>query len=214
MRHLTLIIMFGWPALLSADEGVSSIVFAKADLGKAPANWEITQTNEGKASVWKVVEDASTPSKSGYALAQLAEGPRSVFNLCVLKDSQFKDGEVSVRFKSITGDIDQGGGVVWRYKDAGNYYVARYNPLELNYRVYKLVDGRRIQLASEDGFELPEGKWHELSIRHEGTRMVCSLNGKPMLRVEDDTFTEAGRVGLWTKADAQTQFDLFRFTKD
>jgi hypothetical protein len=112
-----------------------------------------------------------------------------------------------VSLKSIRGEIDQGGGVVWRYQDANNYYIARYNPLESNYRVYKVVDGKRTQLDTKEEIELPEGRWHTLQIRHAGEQIECSLNGKKLLEAKDATFTKPGKIGLWTKADAETHFD-------
>jgi hypothetical protein len=125
----------------------------------------------------------------------------------VLDKSRFRDGEVRVRIKALKGKLDQGGGLVWRYRDADNYYVARYNPLENNFRVYKVVKGKRIQLGTKEDISLPAGKWFRLAVRHTGNRIQCLLDGKPYLDVKDDTFKEAGQVGLWTKADAVSSFD-------
>src|SRR5262249_52776029 len=121
-------------ALLLAAEGkVRTFRFAKADVGKLPAGWKSAQTHKGKhSSIWKVVADDTAPSKKGYVLAQTAKSPNPVFNLCVVDDSHYKDVEISVAFKAIQGENDQGGGIVWRYRDANNYYVARMNPLENN----------------------------------------------------------------------------------
>ena len=86
------------------------------------------------------VPDAQTaPSKSGYVLAQTSAGPKALFSLCVADDTSFQNVEASVAFKAVQGKEDQGGGIVWRYQDANNYYVARMNPLEDNFRVYKVV---------------------------------------------------------------------------
>jgi hypothetical protein len=166
------------------EETPKSFAFVKRDLGKVPAGWTATQTGKGKGSVWKVVADETAPSKSGLALAQTAESPSQLFNLCVVNDGRFRDVELSVAFKAVAGEKDQGGGLVWRYQDHDNYYVARMNPLEDNFRLYKVVDGRRIQLqTTKDDVKVPVGTWHVLRIRH------------------------TGEIGLWTKADAQTYFD-------
>src|SRR5262249_27445299 len=123
------------------------VLFNKDDVGKVPAGWEAAQTNKGdKSSIWKVVADETAPSKTGYVLAQTAESPDKVFNLCIAKATKYKDVEVIVSFKAVKGEKDRGGGIVWRYQDPNHYYVARMNPLEDNYRVYKVVDGNRIQL--------------------------------------------------------------------
>src|SRR5437588_6586611 len=101
-------------ALWAAAEKERTLRFAKEDVGKVPKGWKAEKTGKGDGSVWKVVEDDTAPSKSGYALAQTAESPGNVFNICVLQDSKYKDVEVSVAFKAIAGQKDQGGGFVWR----------------------------------------------------------------------------------------------------
>ena len=187
-----------------------TITFREVSLGKTPPHWKATQTGKGEGSVWKVIADKTSPSKSGYVVAQTAEGPGPLFNLCVLiDDSSYKDVEISVAFKAVKGEKDQGGGVMWRYQDANNYYIARYNPLEDNFRLYKVVDGKRNQLATREELKAPAGEWHTLKIRMVGDHIECFLNGKKYLDVKDGAFTTSGLVGLWTKADAQTSFDLF-----
>ena len=198
--------------LARADETPSEVKFAKADVGKVPAGWAVAKTGTGDGSLWKIVADDTTPSGSGFALAQTADGPTQMFNLCVLTDSAFKDGEVSTAVRALAGKVDQGGGLVWRYQDANNYYVCRYNPLEENLRVYYVKGGKRTQLATKENVELPAGKWFTVSVKHAGDRVECSLNGTKYLEVTDKTFAEAGKVGVWSKADAQSHFDRVRFT--
>src|SRR6516165_4020798 len=136
------------PALLAAEKA-PALKLSKDDVGKLPAGWKAAQTGKGK-SVWKVVEDDTAPSKSGFALAQTSDDRDALFNLCVADEGSFKDVEVMVSFKAMAGAKDQGGGVVWRYQDANNYYVARVNLLEDNYRLYKVVAGKRVQLATKE----------------------------------------------------------------
>jgi hypothetical protein len=183
--------------------------FAKDDVGKLPAGWRVARTGKGEGSEWKVLADATAPSKSGRVLTQTAASPRPMFNLCVADGTRARDVEISVDFKSLQGKVDQGGGVVWRFQDADNYYVARLNLLEENYRLYKVIDGKRIQLASAEEIGVKEGAWHRLTIRHAGKSIACFLEGKKVLEAEDNTIAEAGLCGLWTKADAVTSFDLF-----
>ncbi len=193
----------------AADDKARGFTFAKGDVGKVPAGWKATQTGKGAGSIWKVMADETAPSKTGFALAQTAESPNAVFNLCVAKETSFKDVEVSVAFKAVRGQKDQGGGIVWRYQDANNYYVARMNPLEDNYRLYKVVAGKRIQLDTKEDLKVPVGEWHMLKIKHVGDQIECYLDGKKILSFKDQTIDQAGQVGLWTKADAQTYFDSF-----
>jgi hypothetical protein len=186
--------------------------FAKDTVGKVPPGWKAEQTNQGEPGAWQVVADESAPSKTGAALAQLGSKARPLFNICVAPDVTAKDLEAGVAFKAVQGKVDQGGGLVWRYQDANNYYVARMNPLEENYRLYKVVGGQRIQLATKEELDVPAGQWHRLSVKHVGKRIECFLNGKKVLESMDDGLPQAGKVGLWTKADALTYFDDLHVT--
>jgi hypothetical protein len=164
----------------------------------------IASTFTNDVGDWKVVTDNDAPSKPN-ALAQLARSSGPTFNIALASDTNYKDVDISVSMKAIAGNTDQGGGLVWRAKDARNYYIARYNPLEDNYRVYKVQDGRRSELQSANIRKSPG--WHALRITMVGDRIECYYDGRKYLDVKDVTFTTAGRIGLWTKADAQTHFD-------
>lgn len=196
------------------DDSEKTITFSKKELGKVPKGWKVAKTGQGEGSDWAVVTDNTSPSKSGYVLAQTAESPRSVFNLCVINKSKYRDVEIEVKFKSVKGKVDRGGGPVWRYQDADDYYVARFNPLEDNYRLYKVVGGKRTQLATKEGIKVPAGEWHSLGIEHVGNQIECELDGKVILAVTDNSIKRAGKVGLWTKADAQTCFDQFTIEEE
>lgn len=186
--------------------------FEDATVGRLPSGWTAAKTGERLGNVWKVVEDASAP-KGSKVLAQISsEGPNPLFNLCVATEPSLADLDYTLSFKAVTGKNDQGGGPVWRYKDADNYYVARMNPLENNFRVYKVVDGKRTQLGTAD-VEVAAGKWHTIQVVQKGNHIRCFLNGKLHLDVKDDTFKEAGKIGLWTKADAVTHFDDLTISK-
>ncbi len=210
MRRYFPILLVLASGTLAADDKAFTPHLTKDDLGKLPAGWTATQTGKGEGSVWKVVADDTAPSKSGLALAQTAEGPNAFFNLCVARDTNFKDVEISVAFKAVKGEKDQGGGVVWRYQDADNYYIARMNPLEDNFRVYKVTDGKRAKEFQDAEVKIPAGEWHTLKVTMSGEMIECFLDGKKYLDVKDDSITKAGKVGLWTKADAQTRFDNFQ----
>jgi hypothetical protein len=195
--------------LLAADD--RSFQLSKDDVGKVPSGWKADKTGKGEGSVWKVVADKTAPSKKGYVLAQTsAEGPSGLFSLCVAEDTKYKDVEVSVAFKAIAGKRDQGGGIVWRYQDANNYYVARMNPLEDNFRVYKVTGGKRSAEFEDNEVKVPVNEWHTMKIKMEGNHIECFVDGKKYLDVKDDSIKDAGKVGLWTKADAQTYFDDFK----
>ena len=155
-------------------------------------------TNE--VGEWKVA-----PSDNGKALAQSAKNPNSVFNVTLISDTNAKDVDLTVRMKAIAGEHDQGGGLVWRAKDAKNYYLARYNPLEDNYRLYHVVEGKRTLIQNVD---IPHSDgWHTLRVTMTGDQIACYYDGKKYNEAKDSTFPAAGKIGLWSKADAQSHFD-------
>jgi hypothetical protein len=184
---------FGTP-LLAADNAKRTWTFDDETTGQIAKGF----TNE--VGEWKVV-----PSDKGKALAQSAKNANSVFNITLVSDTSAKDVDLSVRMKATAGETDQGGGLVWRAKDAKNYYLVRYNPLEDNYRLYKVVDGKRTLIQNAD-IKHSDG-WHTLRVEMEGDHIECYYDGKKYLDAKDTTFTAAGKIGLWSKADAQSQFD-------
>ncbi|MBX6311656.1 MAG: DUF1080 domain-containing protein [Isosphaeraceae bacterium] len=179
---------------LARDEGGTTWTFETDEPGT------IAKGFTGEVGEWKVVQ---TPE--GKALMQQAKNSNPTFNVALIAESDAKDVDLSVRIRAVAGELDQGGGLVWRAKDARNYYVARFNHLEDNYRIYKVVDGKRMQLASAD-IQHHDG-WTALRIIMKGDHIECYLDGKKYLDVRDSTFPEVGKIGLWSKADARTQFD-------
>jgi len=155
-------------------------------------------TNE--VGEWKVAA-----SDNGKALGQSAKNPNSVFNVTLISDTDAKDVDLTVRMKAIAGEHDQGGGLVWRAKDAKNYYLARYNPLEDNYRLYHVVNGKRTLIQNVD-ITHSDG-WHTLRVTMTGDKIACYYDHKKYIDTKDSTIAESGKIGLWSKADAQSQFD-------
>ncbi len=179
--------------------------FEECQVGKFPVGFLSTFTGNGFPGIWKIKEDKTAPSPT-RVIAQLSSGNFGYhFNLAVVKDSNFSNLRLSVYFKAIRGREDRGGGPVWRYIDANNYYIARANPLESNFRVYKVVKGTRRMMATVR-LKITSGEWHRIDIENIGNDIKCYYDGKLYLHVKDNTFN-AGKVGLWTKADAVTYFD-------
>ena len=181
--------------------------FDVAPLGITAIGFRIAETaGKGKLANWQVVKDATAPSQpNAFALIK-TENRRSTFNLALAKGTSYTNVDISVRVKAISGKEDQGGGLLWRARDANNYYIARWNPLEDNFRVYFVKNGRRKQLGSAN-VEAPSDQWHTIQIVMVERKIEAYFNGGKLIIVEDDIFAEAGMVGLWTKADAATYFD-------
>jgi hypothetical protein len=131
------------------------------------------------------------------------------FPLLILDGFEARDVQVSVAFKPVSGRVDQAAGIVVRLKDANNYYIARANALEGNVRLYKVVGGKRSQFAGKD-VPIPSGRWETLGLGVQGDRLEVRLNGEILFEARDQTFKDAGKAGLWTKADSVTYFDDLR----
>jgi hypothetical protein len=191
------------------DMSNHAVSFESAQTGAAPAGWTATLTGSGNPK-WTVESDATAPSKS----KAIKQSGRATYPLLLKNDTSIKDGFIEVKFKAVAGSEDRAAGVVWRAKDANNYYVARANALEDNFVLYKTVNGTRSPLdivGRKGGYgvsvPVPANVWHSLRIDFKGAHFTASFNGKQMFEVEDSTFTDAGKVGLWTKADSVTLFD-------
>ena len=186
-----------------------AIGFESTQTGVAPEGWTSTLTGSGDPK-WTVETDETAPSRSKV----LKQSGRATYPLLLKNDSNIKDGFVEIKFKAVAGSQDRAAGVVWRAKDANNYYVTRANALEDNVVLYKTVDGVRSPLdivGRKGGYgidvKVPADTWHSLRIDFGGSRFRVSFNGKQLFEVEDSTFADAGKVGLWTKADSVTLFD-------
>ena len=180
--------------------------FDDVEAGQLPEAFAALETaGVGTPATWRVAEDPDAPS-GDKVLRVTAANAGSTFNVLLAPTPAPADVDLSVRLRADSGDEDQGGGLVWRARDADNYYVARWNPLENNLRAYRVKGGRRRMLVSAD-VELDPRAWHTLRVLARGRKLVVLLDGQELLTHEDETFRAAGRVGLWTKADASVSFD-------
>jgi hypothetical protein len=184
------------------------------DIGRLAPNLEpdFTQwrTGDGNAAEWILVADAS--AAGGRAIAQVSKDKTNYrFPLAIYQPFSGRDLEVLVRFKPMAGAVDQAGGIAVRLLTADDYYVLRANALEDNVRFYRVVKGRREQLAGADIKVAPD-VWHTLALKAEGDRLSISYDGKTLCTAEDNTFAGPGKVARWTKADSVTHFDTIAIT--
>ena len=186
-----------------------SVNFDALKAGSPPSGWTATKTGSGQEK-WTIEADPTAPSRPNV----LKQSGQATYPVCLKDDTSVKDGFVEVKFKALSGKEDQAGGLVWRAKDANNYYVVRANALEDNVVAYKTVNGTRSALdivGRKGGYgvnvPVPSGQWHALRVEFSGSHFKVIFNGKPVFEVEDGTFSEAGQIGLWTKADSVTAFD-------
>ena len=207
-----LLFLIGIPLL------AETVNFDTAAAGSLPAGWTSAMTHKGGAPGWEVRKDPTAPSQPNV-LAQLSSDPTGArFPLAIADRWSFTDGEIGVKCKSVAGKGDQACGVVWRYRDPDNYYIARANALEDNVVLYKVEKSSRVSIAPKGTpsktygvkHKVPSQTWNTLRVTFAGNHFEVFFNGQKLFEAEDSTFTGPGKTGLWTKADSVTYFDDFQ----
>jgi hypothetical protein len=195
--------------LIGGNAMAETLNFDNAPAGRPPEGWIFAMTGTGKPK-WTVEAEPTAPSKPNV----LKQSGRATFPVALKSDTNIRDGFVEVKFKAVAGSEDRAAGVIWRAKDADNYYVARANALEDNVVLYKTIKGVRTSLeivGRKGGYgvntAVPPGQWHALRCDFAGSRFKVTYDGQPLFEVEDATIAHAGMIGLWTKADSVTLFD-------
>jgi Domain of Unknown Function (DUF1080) len=179
--------------------------------GQLPAKFHTGKTGGGAQEKWVVTTDSTAPSKPNVVTQTSTDQTDYRFPLLISDEGSFQDLDLSVKFKAVSGSIDRAAGLVFRLQDPNNYYIVRANALENNYRLYHVVNGRRSQFAGAN-LKVTSREWHELRVEALGNKFTCYYDGNKKIEATDDTFKDAGKVGLWTKADSVTAFDDLKVT--
>ena len=198
----------GKDVLSRSEEGkIVTINFDKSL--QLPAGFKSETTGYARhGATWQVVPDEGAPSGPNILkITDIGSPSSSQFNICWTDRIKFRDGDIEVKVRADRGRIDQGGGPMWRVKDRMNYYVARLNPLEENFRIYYVKNGRRVMIGSASAEGIKEGQWFTIRITVRGSAISGWVNGRKLVEVKDSTLEYAGGIGLWTKADAASSFD-------
>ena len=213
MKFVTIVaLVCGVTATMVAQ--ARTVNFESDQNGKPPAGFTFGHTGQGKSGVWVVKKDDGFPERRSV-LAQTDPDPTDYrFTLAVLNDVSTADVDLSVRIRPVSGRVDQGAGLIWRYQNDNNYYIVRANALEQNVVLYKVQNGRRTDLPLRGlgrtygkSAPVPKGQWSVLAVTVNGSQFTVSFNGQKLYDVDDTTFAGAGKVGLWTKADSVMYFD-------
>jgi len=192
-------------AAIAASSSADIVNFDNFKVGAAPSGWTATQTGSGSAK-WSVEKDASAPSKPNV----LKQSGEATFPVCIKDDTSLKDGFVEVKFKPVSGKEDQAGGVIWRVQDANNYYISRANALEDNVTIYHTIHGKRVAFKNINT-KVTSGVWHTLRVDFKGNKFAVTFDGNKVIEATDESFANAGKIGVWTKADSVTLFDDFAY---
>jgi hypothetical protein len=194
---LTAVLLIAWVGAAWGQNdaaGRRQYDFQSDEVGHAPSGFR------SAVGSWTITDDAGH-----HVLVQTARNEDAIFNVIIRTDILYSDVDISVRLKAVKGFVDQGGGIIWRVKNAKSYYLTRYNPLEDSFRVYKVLDGKRSQLAS---VKAPgDMNWHTLHVAMKGSKIHSTFDGRIHIDLEDDSIRGYGRIGLWTKSDSQSYFD-------
>jgi Domain of Unknown Function (DUF1080) len=183
--------------------------FDSEKAGDMPSKFHGIRTGPGAPGQWVVVPEPSAPSRPNVVAQNSADPTDLRLVLLVGDEGSFKDFDLSVKFKTVSGEVDRIGGLVFRLKDANNYYVAQVNALEDKYRLYHVVAGKKHPFAGAN-FAVSSGEWHELRVECIGDKIICYFDRVKKIEATDETFRDAGKVGIWTKADSVTYFDDLR----
>ncbi len=184
--------------------------FDKDKADAAPAGFDFA-ASAGKPGKWRVVADPAAPSGPNV-LAQLDADPtEGRFLTAVAAEPSLRDARVSVRCKPVSGKVDQACGLVLRFQDPKDYYVARFNALEKDFNLYAVKEGKRTLVGGWKSDTI-NAAWHEVRVDARGDHLELYWEGTRVYEATDKTFPDAGRFGLWTKADAVTQFDELSVT--
>ena len=208
MKHpssFVLLVPFLIPLAATADPAKRD--FEADAVGQPPAGFEFARTGAGAEGKW-VVRTEKGADKNHVLVQESADPTDYRFPLAVLKEGVYKDVTLSVRARPRSGEVDQGFGLVWRYKDANNYYITRCNADEDNCTIYHTVGGRRRAFLNQS-VKVAKNTWHTLKMEATGDHFVVWYDGNKVLDAKDETFKDAGKVGLWTKADSVIEFDDF-----
>ena len=158
------------------------------------------------AAIWAIVAEEGTPSEGNAFGVIQTVGTNKTFNVALAEGTAYKDFELGVMLRAVSGVNNRGGGLVFRARGEHDYYVARWNPVENNFRLYALLGGARVDIASAP-LELDPAAWHHLRVVVHGDTIECFVDDASIVRASDKALPEAGMIGLWTKGDAGTLFD-------
>ena len=178
----------------------------------------MAMTHTGGAPRWEILKAETAPSRPNVFAQVSDDNTGARFPLAIYDKANLKDGALTVKCKPVSGAGDQTCGMVWRYRDPDNYYIVRANALENNVVLYKVEGGKRVSLAPRGTppktygvkHPVPSGKWSTLKVTFQGDLFTVYMDGQKLFQVEDSTFQNAGKAGLWTKADSVTLFDDFQ----
>ncbi|HMC22258.1 MAG TPA: family 16 glycoside hydrolase [Thermoanaerobaculia bacterium] len=194
------------PAAVAAEKQPRTFTFENDRVGAPPRGFEFARTGNGPEGKWTVAPERGN-EKNHVLLQSSGDKTDYRFPVAILRNESLRDVTLSVRARPLAGEVDQGFGLVWRYRDVNNYYITRCNADEDNCTIYHVINGSRRAFQNHN-VKVPTNVWHTLKMEARGNHFIVWFDGEKVLDGHDDTF-QSGRVGLWTKADSVIEFDDF-----
>jgi len=200
----------GCSGLATREEAIAprAVNFDSSEVGKLPPDFTTALTGGGGPISWVVRADSTAPGGNPVLVQESSDDTSYRFPMCIYEKAVARDVAVEVKYKAISGKVDQAGGIVLRYNPE-NYYIARANVLEDNVDLFKTVRGKR-SLIEEVPLKVTPDAWHTLRFEAKGRRLKIIFDGKVVIEKDDTTFSKPGKVGLWTKADSVSAFAAFK----
>ena len=176
------------------------------DTSKGLGNFEFATAGGGKPGEWSIVEN-----DAGRVLAQIDTDPADDRSpLAIYRPYSGRNVHVSIRFMTISGEIDRAAGVFVRFASVEDFYVARASALENSIGLYRVVAGKREMIGSME-INVSGQTWHTLGIVARDERLTIFFDGRELFVAVDRRFPgPPGKVGLWTKADSITWFESLK----
>ena len=193
------------PAVFGQAGQPGTFNFDSGNAGKAPAGFTCCAAGGGRAGKWAVAEMGDAPSGNRAVVQRDADRADARYPVLIADSGEYADLDVSMKAKAISGKGDQGMGLVFRFRDPKSYYIVRTNALEDNFRLYRMVNGQRLQFAGGN-VKVSSGQWHTIRVVAKGDHITCWFDGKQVTDAHDKTYA-TGKIGLWTKADSVIAFD-------
>jgi hypothetical protein len=210
--------LFGWLVSFSLiTPSANVITFDHDPIGSIPSGWMVAMTDRTVPPKWQIVRDPSAPTPPNV-LGQISPGPRKDrYALAIVNRISMRDGDLSVRFKPVSGH-DQAGGIVFRYRDDKNYYALLASAEGDDVALYKVENGRSIPIIPRGlppsdfqvKHDIQQNAWQILKVSLHGSQFQIYVNHRRLFRAQDATFASPGKVGLCTVSDSVTYFDDFR----
>ena len=208
--------------ILGVFGGAEITNFDAQKTGVSPPGWTLINSRPMAPFRWEVRDDRSAPSRPNVLALTSRERDRHVPSLAVFQKADVHDGEVSVDFKLDVKQRTQTVGIVFRYQDPKNYYLANASADNGSLSLLKIQDGKTSPLSRADAHkpgacEVPhhiDGQtWNLMRVKFRGNKIVLYLDHRKMLEAVDQTFAKSGKTGVWSRGDTVAYFDNFKVDK-